>query len=468
MAIPNKTARIESIDEYRNHVLSQPWAGGIDKAEVVDFLAELDDNRFSSLLYQRPHDRPYIQPRGGFPTFAQQLRLNVALIDAGADFLPLTIDSYTRHNNYDTASELLQRSEAEDSDYLNGYPLVCHGYLLSRDLYQKANCPISLRHGTPDARLLVEIAIASGITDIEGGGLCYCLPYSEAFPVDRSLLYWQYVDRLCAIHSADDRHIQRESFGPLTATMVPPAITICVQVIEALLAAEQGIKSFTVSFGQHGSVEQDIAAAKVLKPFTCELLSRFGFDDVEIHLAYHQWMGQFPHDRSKAMALIAGSAMVASMVRADKVVTKTVEEAVGIPRPDANADAVSAVRYVFDTLLADEHFSSQRIDGEVELLRSECQSIMDAVFDLPGDQFWQSIYRAFQIGFIDIPFSPHIRNTNRLLSIRDHTGAIRISNPGNVPIRRSELIQERELLADRQVTKGSTYKHLLADINFMA
>ena len=61
--------------------------------------------------------------------------------------------------------------------------------------------PVSLRHGTPDPRLLVEIALAAVITDIEGGGICYCIPYSENFPLDRAILYWQYVDRVCAVHS---------------------------------------------------------------------------------------------------------------------------------------------------------------------------------------------------------------------------------------------------------------------------
>ena len=44
----------------------------------------------------------------------------------------------------------------------------------------------------------------AGITEIEGGGISYCLPYSEAFPLDRALLYWQYVDRVCALHSTKE------------------------------------------------------------------------------------------------------------------------------------------------------------------------------------------------------------------------------------------------------------------------
>ena len=103
---------------------------------------------------------------------------------------------------------------------------MSHGHELTRELYRGLDKPVSLRHGTPDARLLAEVAIASGIAEIEGGGICYCLPYSEGFPLDRCLLYWQYVDRVCALNSTPERPIHRESFGPLTATLVPPAIAV--------------------------------------------------------------------------------------------------------------------------------------------------------------------------------------------------------------------------------------------------
>lgn len=468
MAVPSAEARLERIEEYRDRVLSQAWAGDIDRGEVRAFIVSLNSTRFASALYRKPHERPYIQPRGGFPLFEDQLLLSRALADAGADFVPLTIDSYTRHNDYDTAAELLQRSEDEGRDYLNGYPLICHGHQLSRDLFEHLDRPVSLRHGTPDARLLVETAIASGVTDIEGGGLCYCLPYSENFPLDRSLLYWQYVDRVCAIYSREGYEIQRESFGPLTATMVPPALAICVQIIEALLAAEQGVKSVTVSFGQNGSIVQDVATARVLMCLTRELLDRFGFGDVKAYLAYHQWMGQFPRDSARALALITGSAVVANMVGADKIVTKTVEEALGVPRREANAEAVSVVRYIFETFLADDEFTSRGIESEAALVESETRSILGAIFELPGDMFWQSVYRAFQLGYIDIPFAPHEENANRLLSIRDLAGSIRIADAGSVPIDADDAATEKKLLESRIVTAGKTYQHLLDDINRMA
>src|SRR4029450_5522532 len=224
MAKPSGEARLQGIERYREQVLSQPLAKGISPEEGGDYLEKLPPGRNPNVAYRKPRSGPLIQPRGGFPLFEAQYRLTQELDAAGADFIPLTIDSCTRHNQYDTPEQLLRRSENEGKNYLNGYPLINHGYTLTRELYSGLNKPVSLRHGTPDARLLAEVAIAAGIVEIEGGGICYCFPYSEGFPLDRSLLYWQYVDRLCAANSTEDAPIHRESFGPLSAMLVPPAI----------------------------------------------------------------------------------------------------------------------------------------------------------------------------------------------------------------------------------------------------
>jgi methylaspartate mutase epsilon subunit len=419
------------------------------------------------VAYSNRGPDPCIQPRGGFPSFEAQHHLTRQLNQAGADFIPLTIDSYTRQNQYDTATQLLRRSEEEGKNYLNGYPLISHGYELTRELYHNICKPISLRHGTPDARLLVEVALASGIAEIEGGGICYCLPYSDGFPLDRCLLYWQYVDRVCAVNSADDAPIHRESFGPLTATLVPPAIAVAIQIIEALLAAEQGVVSFAVSFGQTGSLIQDLATAKVLRQLTRHYLKEFGFEAVATYLVYHQWMGQFPPQRERAAALIAGSGVISSMISADKVVVKTIDEALGVPRVEINAEAVESVKYVLRTFRCGEPLTSALVEEEAALIESEARGILQAIFDLSGDMFWESVFRAFQIGYLDVPFSPHSDNANRLISIRDANGSIRISDRGNVPISDRDARLEQQLLASRVRSSDKTYRQLLADINVM-
>jgi len=145
--------------------------------------------------------------------------------------LPLTIDSNTRLNDYEMAKKMLALSEETDENMLNGYPLVTHGYRVTRKMVTHYDTPISLRHGTPDARLLVEVALASGIFEIEGGPITYLLPYSKNFPLDKAFLYWKYVEKVCAEYSKLNEPINRESFGPLSATLQPPAIVIVIQIL---------------------------------------------------------------------------------------------------------------------------------------------------------------------------------------------------------------------------------------------
>ncbi len=467
MALPSAQAALPNIDKYRLQVLSHPLARGISPEEVRDHLAGVPRERFPSVAYAGHGPGPCIQPRGGFPLFEDQYQLTRQLDAAGADFIPLTIDSYTRQNQYETATKLLHRSEEEEKNYLNGYPLISHGYELTRQLYCGLKKPVSLRHGTPDARLLAEVAMASGIAEIEGGAICYCLPYSEGFPLDRSLLYWQYVDRVCAVNSTEDLPIHRESFGPLTATLVPPALVIAVEIIEALLAAEQGVKSFAVSFGQTGSIIQDIATAAVLRKLARGYLDEFGFGAVQTYLVYHQWMGQFPMERERASALISGSAIVSSMIEADKVVVKTVDEALGLPRAEINAEACDTVHYVLRTFRAAGTVTSPMIEREATLIESETKSILNAVFAMSGTAFWESVCRAFRLGYLDIPFAPHADNSNKLLSVRDGNGSIRIAVAGNVPISAQDAYLERQLLESRDDRTDKTYRQILTDIRVM-
>lgn len=467
MARPSKNAQIQDIRPYRNQIASHPYCEHLDFDEVEHFLSTLPESRFPSVAYSKRGTRPYVQPRGGFPLFDSQHQLTRELYKAGADFIPLTIDSYTRQNQYETATQLLLRSEDEEKNYLNGYPLVSHGYELTRMLYADIDRPISLRHGTPDARMLAELAIASGIVEIEGGGICYCLPYSEGFPIDRSLLYWQYVDRVCALYSTPDRPVHRESFGPLSATLVPPAITLAVQIIELLLAAEQGVLSYAVSFGQSGSIIQDLASAKVLRKLSHHYLSLFDFDSVTVRLVYHQWMGQFSPERDKAAALIAGAAIIANMINADKVVVKTVDEALGVPDIEANVQAVRTVNYVLDTFACPDLLASPQIEKEANLIESEVNSILHKIFDMSGNLFWESVFRAFQLGYLDIPFSPHKNNANKLITRRDINRSIRIEDRGQVPISDEDWETEKELLLKSSVEGRKTYQTMLSDINLM-
>lgn len=111
-----------------------------------------------------------------------------------------------------------------------------------------------VRHGTPDARLLAEISMASGFTSYEGGGISYNIPYAKRVTLEKSIRDWQYCDRLMGLYEEHGIRINREPFGPLTGTLIPPFMSHAVAIIEGLLALEQGVKSITVGYGQVGSL----------------------------------------------------------------------------------------------------------------------------------------------------------------------------------------------------------------------
>lgn len=126
----------------------------------------------------------------------------------------------------------LARSRETDSSELNGFPAVNHGVEGCREVVRRVDAPVQVRHGTPDARLLAAVTLAGGFQSFEGGPITYNLPYTSAYDLETTIEYWQYVDRLCGAYTERGVTINREPFGPLTGTLVPPSIAIAIVTIE--------------------------------------------------------------------------------------------------------------------------------------------------------------------------------------------------------------------------------------------
>ena len=418
------------LQKERDVITRNEYADSFDFDEIEHFITHAPKELFISHHFKK-RQGVLVQPRGGFPTYKKMFQLYETFMGADIDVLPLTVDSNTRLNDYAMAKKMLTLSEENEMDMLNGYPLVNHGYRTTRKMITHFNKPVSLRHGTPDARLLVETALASGIFEIEGGPITYMLPYSKNFPLDKAFLYWKYVDKVCAKYSTLNEPINRESFGPLTATLVPPCIVIVIQLIEMLLSIEEGVKSFSVSFSQNGSMMQDIVTSNVLKKLAREYANMLGGEDAIINLVYHQWMGAFPRNKELSDSLINTNTVIAAMVRADKIIIKTRDEAFGIPTMQCNAQSVANTKYTLRTL---KGLPVIRDEAEEENLELEVRAIMDAVFNDPADTLWRKVFNTIKSGLIDVPFSPHIINHNAVITIRDDEGNIRIIDKGNLPL----------------------------------
>jgi methylaspartate mutase epsilon subunit len=456
MEIANKRWSTDKLFAMREQVL-QTWPTGqeVDLGDAVRYqLALPETKRFSSILANAMEQgRTLVQPRAGVALVEQHIELLRFLEAEGADCLPTTIDSYTRQNKYQEAQRGIEESAVSGRSMLNGFPAVNHGVGACRQIVESVSAPVQLRHGTPDARLLSEIALAGGFSDIEGGGISYNIPYAKDVSLETTIYHWQYVDRLVGWYQEQGVEINREPFGPLTGTLVPPSISHAVAILEALLAAQQGVKYLTLGYGQCGNIAQDIAAIQTLKQLADEYLAADGFE-AQVSTVFHQWMGGFPQDEAKSFGVIGLGATVAALAGATKIITKTPHEAYGIPTKEANGQGIKASSQIINMLLGQPVPATPEVLAEKEIIAAETGCLLDTVRTM-GDGDWAvGTVRAFAAGVMDVPFAPSRYNTGRLLPARDNAGAVRLLDTGNLPF--TEEIREfhRQKLEERGRQEG--------------
>ncbi|MDR1296506.1 MAG: methylaspartate mutase subunit E [Deltaproteobacteria bacterium] len=451
--LKNTRLKRDEFEKIRREVLaSWPTGAEVDFEETVAYQEAIkNDKRFSVKLDRADRDgRTLIQPRAGVALPDEHVDLLRFLEKEGeADLLPTTIDSYTRHNRYAEAQTGIEESRKLARSLLNGFPAVNHGVKTCRKVTSAVRTPVQIRHGTPDARLLTEISVSGGFTSYEGGGISYNIPYAKEHSLERTIADWQYCDRLIGLYEEAGVTINREPFGPLTGTLVPPCVSHAVAVLESLFAAAQGCRHLTVGYGQCGNLIQDVAAVKSLRLITEKYLRENGFDDVKVTTVLHQWMGGFPQDEAKAFGVISWGAAAAALSGATKVIVKTPHEALGIPSKEANAQGLKTTRQVV-SMLGDQRLLEQaEVLAEVAVIEREVEAILKKTLELGEGDYAQGAVRAFAAGVIDVPFAPSKYNAGKILTARDLGGAVRFLEAGRLPFPDDLVDFHRQKLEER-------------------
>jgi len=457
MELMNKKLSDNDFYNQREEILGQ-WPTGKDVSleAGVAYHSTLPEHKCFSkkLLAAKAAGVTLAQPRAGVALIPDHIKLLTYLQDQGeADLLPTTIDSYTRQNRFERAQNGIEESIRSGKSMLNGFPAVNHGVSGCRQIIDSLDTPVQIRHGTPDARLLTEIAYTGGFSSNEGGGISYNIPYAKNVDLETTIRHWQYVDRLTGMYEEAGIAINREPFGPLTGTLVPPSISHAVGIIESLLAAEQGVKNITVGYGQCGNLLQDVAAIQTLQALTEEYLAAHGHSDVAVTTVLHQWMGGFPQDEARAFSVISWGATVAALSRATKVIVKTPHEAIGIPTMEANAQGIRCTKQTL-SMLKDQCIGDTLIKTEKEIISLETRCLVDKCFELGQGDLAQGAVRAFAAGVLDIPFAPSRFNAGKLLPARDNEGAIRIFDPGHLPFTPELLEFHKQKINQRAAAEG--------------
>jgi methylaspartate mutase epsilon subunit len=469
---PARNIRVGSLNEVDDQPMPEPvffaerqkvlesykTGRGVWSADIKRNHAAVFKNMHHVILRNQTNgSRPLVQPRTGVAHPSDELEILTFLRKNGLDISSIQLDAASRKKMYDKAHEGVLRTEKGKPSFLNGYPVPIHGVEGIEMIVHSIDTPFQVRAGSPDHRLVYEIALAGGASSLEGGFICYLFPYCKNTSPLESLFYWKYVDKLAEWY---DRHfgiiINREFFGPLTCCLLEPAIPIAVNIVQSILSAKLGGKCISVGLAEQGNRSQDIAALKVLDKLTRFYLAQYGFPDCTVSTVYHQYMAAFPGDMNKAREIILDSSITGALSGAARIITKTPVEAVHIPTKEDNAEGLNLTH---TGLLAAgrENIDRETVNREMALLEKEVGAIMTFIEKNGGGSIARGAIRAFAEGVLDIPFSPSIYNKNQLITARDCDGAVRFVNPEHLPFDDRVIDFHKEKIYQR-MNREKTFK----------
>ncbi|MBA3596150.1 MAG: methylaspartate mutase subunit E [Methylibium sp.] len=449
----------------RDNLARWPTGKRVDLDEAVTYLSRLPLHKNLAAVTRAAHAerRCLTQPRGGFGTIAMQRELMVALDKDGmADIVPTTTDSYTRNEMFELAQKGMEESEREGRSLLNGFPIVNYGHEAARLLVESIDKPAIMLTGTTMPKLTGEIGYAAGYTGYLGSGIAYTVSYIKDLSVADGIRNYQYLDRLVAEYQTRGVELHRRQPGFLTGTNVPPCIAISICVLDCLLAAAQGVRHYGLELGQTLHVIQDAAAIACCEELAQEYLGKKGYTGVFTPVSSLHWMGAWPYDEAQAAAMVALGGYIAAVGGAVNVTTKSVQEAHGIPTPQANAEGLRTTR--MGIYLA----RGMRLDGmpeyerEKDLIRAEVRAIVDRTLEMgDGDAALGSV-RAFEAGVLDVPWSPNRHVKSRIMPARDADGYLRVLDAAAVPLPRDVMEVHEAGLRRRAEQTGCAFDHELA------
>ncbi|MGW4688967.1 methylaspartate mutase [Streptomyces sp. NPDC004244] len=373
-----------------------------------------------------------VQPRMGFsdPTLMRAgLRATKAAAPAAVG--TVTIDSYTRVGDEQAAVRALN-----DGVPLNGYPITSFSPHTSRwvlDGVRDASFPVQIRHGSARPQRIIAALAMLGLDATEGGPVSYCLPYGRTPLVD-SVRNWQQSCEFLASLRSTGTEPHLETFGGcMLGQLCPPGLLVAISALEALFFHRAGLRSISLSYAQQTSPEQDRQAVHALRRLAAELLP-----DTDWHIVLYTYMGLYPRSPEGALELLGRSAELAVHTGAARLIVKTVAEAHRIPTVAENVQALrvasaAAARAAGPATGAGAVEPAEAADNPVY---AEARALVDAVLNLDGD-IGQALLKAFERGYLDVPYCLHPDNAGRTRSYIDGSGRLTWSEIGSMPLARS-------------------------------
>jgi methylaspartate mutase epsilon subunit len=430
-----------------------PTGNEVDYDESVAYLKSLPDDRYWSKVMARLRNesRMSVFPRAGTPILEDMIELCKSLADSGVVLIPVTTDSYTRQGAYEKVEQALEETKRTGKKILNGYPIINHGVKNTRKLVESCTAAFSARGAGG------EIAIASGITSSGAGFFLGFGSYSKLPTLEQTIANFQYHMRLFGWYAERGVILSGDLHGWVPSGVFPLSVNIAAQVIEALVAAEQGHKSFTPLVHYQGYMAQDLAWSRLSPRIIREYLDKFGYQDAEICGVSPQHIPLYPVplDLGGAFAYLAYTALVASLSKSESVSIRTVDEGAGVATQEAHQISYRAAKWIFDVVREQRvEFDMKEIETEEKLAETEVRALLDKLFDLGDGDIVVGAVKGVHAGFLDSPFSANIHIKDEVLGVRDARGACRYLEFGNLPLPKEIKDFHRSKVAEREKQEG--------------
>jgi len=458
--VTNRKIDWEDFCKERQRVLSiWPTGKEVDLEEAIAYHKNLPDHKNFMKVVERLHrdGKTVVFPRAGTPILEQEIELNQTLYESGLPLIPVTPDSYCRLCEFDKAKQGLEESMKSGRPKLNGFPTVIHGVRNTRKVVESSEAALNQRMTNLDTRLMGEIAFAAGMTAGLQDPLINFGCYEKNTTVEQNIRNCQYIYRLMGYYAEQGIIITLDIDGMLPHGVFPLSVNLAGVVAVALLAAEQGVKSIIPWSYLLGYMCQDIAWARLTRRLVREYLDKCGYKDTLTPGLFVAQIPLFPYpqDMGWSFGFLNYSAAVGALAEAEGVYLRTIDEGAGIPVKEAHAVSYRSANWIFNVVRQQKlSVELEEINVEERVAEMEIRALLDKIFEVGDGDVAVGLQRAFDLGFMDTPFSSNIHMQGKVLGVRDAQGGCRYLDVGNLSIPKEAKEYHQEKIAGRERIQG--------------
>ncbi|HEX2965001.1 MAG TPA: hypothetical protein VHO84_04420 [Syntrophorhabdaceae bacterium] len=472
--------RQKRIDEdrflnLRKDVLSQ-WPTGkeVNLEEGITYQRNLPPSKNFMKVTEKLHKegRTVVFPRAGTALVDEEMSLCRKLEETGVPYIPVTTDSYTRLLQFKRIEDALEETRRTGKKLLNGYPIINHGVKETRKVVE------SVTAGAFDPRMSfkaqplgAEIAYASGMTGMSTGPFISWGAYEKNATLEEVMQASMYVQRLMGYYADRGVMLTTDLHGWIVTGVQPMTVNLAAMIAEALMAAEQGVKSIIPLVHFMGNMAQDLAMIRLQPRLMREYLDKFGYTDVVIPGTFAGQTPLFPMPQGMggAFAFPNYACVVAALGKVESLNVRTIDEALGIPTEESHALTYESANWLLNVIRGQNiEFEMKQIDVEEKIGEMEIRSMVDKLLEMGDGDIVIGCLRGVDAGVIDSSFSPNKQVKDKVIGVKDTAGAIRWVEFGNLPFPEEVKQFHREKVAEREKAEGAKADYEMTVRDFWA